>query len=640
MLVSLQEVGVSFGAVPVLKGITAEIQENSRIGLIGANGAGKSTLLNTICGIQEYETGEISRKPSLNTGYLKQNSGLSGSNTIWEEMRLVFASVLTAQQEMERIHSQMAVCDPESADYHTLSREYDRNLAYFEGNDGYLIDVKIKTVLNGMGFEDKDGGTVISTLSGGEKTRLALAKLLLSEPELLILDEPTNHLDFKTLLWLEEHLASYKGAIVVVSHDRYFLDKTVKEIWEVEFNSLRVFPGNYTKYKALKAELMARWEKEYEAQQEEIADLNDFIAKNLTRASTSKMAKGRMKRLEHMEIIDRPREYKKEISLKFDFDRDPVKEVLSVSDLSLTVGEEGMERKHLLDHLTFTIERGEKIAVIGENGIGKSSLLHALRGELAPDSGKIRWGQEVKASYFDQENRQLHPDRTVLEELWSRWPRKAETEIRSMLGRVLLQGEDVYKKVAVLSGGEKAKLSFAILMMERGNFLMLDEPTNHLDLRSKELLEDALRDYKGTLLFVSHDRYLLKAVPDRIIEIFSDHVEIFKGNYDYYLEKQQEKAALQAVQVPSRAPKDEKAHPAGYRTKQQKAEEAQRRARIRELENRVEELETEIAAVENSLQHPERFEGGYREMEEECQRLDSLRDELNQRMEEWLELGE
>lgn len=639
MLVSLQDVGVSFGATPVLEGVTAEIQENSRIGLIGANGAGKSTLLNTICGMQEYESGEINRKSGLNIGYLKQNSGLSGENTIWEEMRLVFAPVLKAQEEMERLHGEMADCPPDSPEYKALSREYDRNLAFFEGNDGYLIDVKIRTILNGMGFEDRDVRTVISTLSGGEKTRLALAKLLLSQPELLILDEPTNHLDFKTLLWLEDHLATYKGAIVVVSHDRYFLDKTVKEIWEVEFNALRIFPGNYTKYKALKVELMARWEKEYEAQQEEIADLNDFIVKNLTRASTSKMAKGRIRRLEHMEIIDRPREYTKEMSLRFDFSRDPVKEVLSVTDLSLTVGE-GTERKHLFDHLSFTLERGEKIAVIGENGIGKSSLLHALRGELTPDCGKIRWGQEVKPGYFDQENRQLHPEMTVLEELWSRWPRKTETEIRNMLGRVLLQGEDVYKKVGVLSGGERAKLAFAVLMMERGNFLMLDEPTNHLDLRSKEILEDALREYKGTLLFVSHDRYLLKAVPDRIIEIFSDHVEVFKGNYDYYLEKQQEKAANAASQAQTREVRPDKPAPSGYKTKQQKAEEAKRRARLREVENRVEELEKEIAAVEESLQHPDQFAGGYREMEEECERLDSLREELNQRMEEWLELGD
>lgn len=638
MLVSMQEIGVSFGSTVILSGVTAEVGENSRIGLIGANGAGKSTLLNVICGLQEYETGTLDKKTGLNIGYLRQNSGLSGENTILAEMRLVFEPVLRAKEEMDRLHVEMADCPPDSPEYAALSREYDRNLAYFEGNDGYLIDVKIQTVLNGMGFADKDGDTVISTLSGGEKTRLALAKLLLSAPELLILDEPTNHLDFKTLLWLEDHLAHYKGAVIVVSHDRYFLDKTVGEIWEVEFGEMRVFPGNYSKYKVLKAELMARWEKEYEAQQEEIADLEDFVARNIVRATTSKMAKSRVKKLEAMERIERPREYNKKISLKFAFDRDPVKDVLIVDGLSLSVGE-GLERKHLFDNLSFHIERGEKIAVIGENGIGKSSLLHALRGELKPDKGRIRWGQEVKVSYFDQENRQLHPELTVIEELWSRWPRKNETEIRTMLGRVLLQGEDVYKKVGVLSGGERAKLAFAILMMERGNFLMLDEPTNHLDLRSKEILEDALRDYEGTLLFVSHDRYLLKAVPDRIIEIFDDHVEVFKGNYDYYIEKQQEKAAKAAP-----PPKAEKAPSEGsvtyHRSKQQKAEEAKRRARLRELEKQIEEMEGEIASIEADLQNPDAFAGDYQKMQEACTRLEERKNALSAAMDEWITLGD
>ncbi|HIS76178.1 MAG TPA: ABC-F family ATP-binding cassette domain-containing protein [Candidatus Merdivicinus excrementipullorum] len=638
MLVSLQDVGVSFGSTVIFNGVTAQVQENSRIGLIGANGAGKSTLLNVICGSQEYETGALDRKSGLNVGYLRQNSGLTSGNTIEEEMRLVFAPVLKAKEEMERIRLELSDCPPDSAEYQALSREYDRNQSFFEGNDGYLIDVKIQSILNGMGFEEKDTRTEISTLSGGEKTRLALAKLLLSEPELLILDEPTNHLDFKTLLWLEDHLESYKGAVVVVSHDRYFLDKTVKEIWEMEFGGLRVFPGNYSKYKVLKAELMARWEKEYEAQQEEIADLEDYIAKNLTRASTSKMAKGRIKKLEAMEMIERPREYAKKISLRFDFDRDPVKDVLIVEGLSLSVGE-GLERKHLFDHLDVHIQRGEKVAVIGENGIGKSSFLHALRGELKPDAGKIRWGQEVKASYFDQENRQLHPEMTVIEELWSRWPRKNETEIRTMLGRVLLQGEDVYKKVGVLSGGERAKLAFAVLMMERGNFLMLDEPTNHLDLQSKELLEDALRDYRGTLLFVSHDRYLLKAVPDRIIEIFDDHVEVFKGNYDYYLEKQREKAAA-AIPAPKQEKQPSASGASYYRSKQQKAEDAKRRARIRELEKLVEELEGEIAEIEETLQNPGEMASDYQKIQELCTLLEEKKNLLNDYMDEWMELSE
>ncbi len=638
MLISLKDVGVSFGSTVIFEGVTAQVQENSRIGLIGANGAGKSTLLNTICGSQDYEKGELDRKSGLNIGYLRQNSGLSSGNTIEQEMRLVFAPVLKAKEEMERLRLDLSECRPDSEEYRVLSQEYDRNQAYFEGNDGYLVDVKIQTILNGMGFEDKDPRTEISTLSGGEKTRLALAKLLLSEPELLILDEPTNHLDFKTLIWLEDHLAGYKGAVIVVSHDRYFLDKTVKEIWEMEFGGMRIFPGNYTKYKGLKAELMARWEKEYESQQEEIADLEDFIVKNLTRASTSKMAKGRIKRLEAMDIIERPREYNKKISLRFDFDRDPVKDVLIVDDLSLSVGE-GLERKHLFDHLSVHIQRGEKVAVIGENGIGKSSFLHALRGELKPVKGKIRWGQEVKASYFDQENRQLHPEMTVIEELWSRWPRKNETEIRTMLGRVLLQGEDVYKKVSVLSGGERAKLAFAILMMERGNFLMLDEPTNHLDLQSKELLEDALREFRGTLLFVSHDRYLLKAVPDRIIEIFDDHVEVFKGNYDYYLEKQREKAAT-AIPAPKQEKQASAASAGYYRTKQQKAEDAKRRARIKELEKLMEQLEGEVAEIEATLQNPGEFASDYQKIQELCSLLEEKKNLLNDYMDEWMELSE
>ncbi|MDD6032179.1 MAG: ATP-binding cassette domain-containing protein, partial [Oscillospiraceae bacterium] len=401
--------------------------------------------------------------------------------------------------------------------------------------------------------------------------------------------------------------------------------------------SMRIFPGNYTKYKTLKAELMARWEKEYEAQQEEIADLEDYVAKNLVRASTSKSAKARVKKLERMERIDRPREYNKKISLHFSYDREPVKDVLIASDLSLTVGE-GELRKHLFDHLSFDIRRGDKVAVIGENGIGKSSLLKGLLGQIPFDSGKYRWGAEVKISYFDQENRGLHPNMTVLEELWSRWPRKSETEIRTELGRVLLMGEDVYKKVGVLSGGERAKLSFAILMAGRGNFLMLDEPTNHLDLQSKELLEDALCEFPGTMLFVSHDRYLLRRVPDKIIEIFDDHVEVFPGNYDYYMEEQQRRARLSAQET---APKKEEAPSAEkvsfYKSKQQKAEEAKARARARALEKRLEELDVEIADIEAELAAPDT---DYKRLEELCLLLEEKKNEQNSVMEEWMELTE
>ena len=639
MLISLQDIGVSFAGTTILEHITADVQEDSRIGLIGANGAGKSTLLNMITGELENEWGEIYRKPMLGVGYLHQNSGLTGENTIRREMRSVFQKVLDAKEQLDDLQLDMGQLDPQSAEYKEKAAAYDKLLSYYEVNDGYTIDVKIQSVLNGMGFRGRDLDTRISTLSGGEKTRLALCKLLLAEPELLILDEPTNHLDFKTLRWLEEHLKEYKGAVIVVSHDRYFLDEMAKEIWEVEFQSMRVFPGNYSKYKVLKADLMARWEKEYEAQQEEIADLEDYVARNLVRATTSKSAKSRVKKLERMERIERPREYNKEMSLRFTFGRDPVKEVLNAQELSLTVGEAG-RRKHLFDHLSFVIERGDKVAVIGENGIGKSSLLKGLLGQLKFDSGRYKWGDEVKIGYFDQENRQLNPENTVLEELWSRYPQKTETEVRTELGRVLLQGEDVYKKVAVLSGGERAKLAFAVLMAEHKNFLMLDEPTNHLDLRSKEILEDALDEFEGTMLFVSHDRYLLRRVPDKIIEIFADHVEVFPGNYDYYMEKMAEKERLAAIQA-SAAPAPEKKPSAGaasyQKGKEARAAAAKARARVKALEKRLEELEAEIAEVEAQMTDPGL---GYEALQELCAKLEELHKEQDADMEEWVELSE
>ncbi len=641
MLLSFQDIGVSFSGNTILEHISGDVNDTSRIGLIGANGAGKSTLLSMITGDLENEWGEISRKPDLRIGYLRQNSGLEGSNSIRAEMRTVFEPVLAARRKMDDLQIEMGQSHPDSEEYKAFAAEYDQALALFEAGDGYMIDVKIDSILNGMGFGGRDPDTKISTLSGGEKTRLALAKLLLSEPELLILDEPTNHLDFKTLRWLEGHLAGYKGAVIVVSHDRYFLDQTVQEIWEIEFGSMRIFPGNYSKYKLLKADLMARWEKEYEAQQEEIADLEDYVARNLVRATTSKSAKSRVKKLERMERIERPKEYNKEMFLHFSYDRDPVKDVLIAKDLSLTVGEAD-KRKHLFDHLSFQIERGDKVAVIGENGIGKSSLLKALLGRLKFDSGRYRWGDETKITYFDQENRQLNPDNTVIEELWSRYPGKTETEIRTELGRVLLIGEDVYKKVSVLSGGERAKLAFAILMAERGNFLMLDEPTNHLDLRSKEILEDALAEFPGTMLFVSHDRYLLRRVPDKIIEIFSDHVEVFPGNYDYYIEKQEARERLAAASAASAPPvKQEEPPKAGAvsynRGKEARAASAKIRARIKALEKRMEEIDEEVASINAEMADGS---GDYEKLQELCARLESLHQEQDSAMEEWMELSE
>ncbi len=630
MLLSLQHVDVYFGKIPILLDINGEIQDKARIGLVGPNGAGKTTLLNTMLGLIEPEKGTVAAKPHLKTGYLRQNSGLSGKNTIYDEMLLPFSPLLRTKERMDALSLQLASPSLGKEETKALTEELSRLQIAFEAGDGYMIDVKIKTVLNGMGFQDKDHSTVIDTLSGGEKTRLALAKLLLSEPELLILDEPTNHLDFKTLTWLEEYLLSYKGAVITVSHDRYFLDQVATEIWEIEFNRMRTFRGNYSKYKQLKQELMARWEKEYDAQQEEIADLKDYIARNLVRATTAKSAQSRVKKLQRMEVIDRPREYAKKMALRFDFDRDPVKEVLNAEDLSLTVGE-GPQKKHLFDHLSLSVRKGDKIAIIGENGVGKSSLLKALLGEIPFCGGKYRWGKEVKIAYFDQENKRLPPYSSALDALWNKNKSRTELEIRSMLGKVLLSGEDVYKPVSILSGGEKAKLSFAILMMERGNVLVLDEPTNHLDLPSKETLEEALMEFSGTLLFVSHDRYLLSRVPQKIIELYPDHVHVYPGNYEAYLKAKENEKPLLEKKEPKKEPKNS----GGRKSKEQKAREAEARAKKKALEDEIAALEEKIASMEDDLLHPERFEGNYQAMDDHCIRLEEEKTKLSQLEEAW-----
>lgn len=632
---SVQNIAKYFGEQRLFEGVTFDIGDRDKIGLVGANGCGKTTLFRILTGETAPEAGGIVRAKTTRLGYLEQHACSDGDRSLLDEVLLVFAPVMDMEAELQRITDRLA--GSESGDESLIERQHLLR-ERFEDAGGLTYLSRTKAALLGLGFDEAALSQPVSSLSGGQRSKAAMARLLLSDANLLLLDEPTNHLDISSVEWLEEFLRAYPGGVVVISHDRYFLDKVVREIWEIEFQSMRIFSGNYSKYKVLKAEMMARWEKEYEAQQEEIADLEDYIARNIVRATTSKSAKSRVKKLERMELIERPKEFNKRISLRFDFDRDPVKEVLSVSEAALTVGE-GESRKKLFENLSFVAERGDKIAIIGENGIGKTSLLRAIQGQLKLDAGKYRWGQEVKLAYFEQENKQMNPNNTVLEELWSRYPRKTETEIRKILGQVLLTGENVYKKVGVLSGGERAKLAFALLMMQRGNVLILDEPTNHLDLWSKEILEEALQGFNGTLLFVSHDRYLLQAVPDRIIEIFDDHVEVFKGNYDYYLEKQQQKEQQRQA-----APSEKKAAPSGnqsnYRSKQQRAEDARRRAKIRELEKEMEELERQIAEIEDHLLHPEIFENDYQKMQEECALLEELKQILSDRTDLWVELSE
>lgn len=634
MLISIDGLCKNFGEKRILDNISLTIEDRGRYGLIGVNGAGKSTLLNIIMGSLAFEQGNIYKSNSVTIGYLKQNNGLDRENSIINEMRLAFSDVINAQNEMIVLGEKLAeIEDKTSSEYKTVSEKYAKCQAVIDSRDGYNIDVKISTILNGMGFADKDLNAIINTLSGGEKTRLAIAKLLLEEPNLLILDEPTNHLDFRTLAWLEEYLLSYKGSILVVSHDRYFLDKIVDTVFEIERSKLYTYKGNYSKYLVLREERRQRQQKEYESQQTEIAKMQTYIDKNLARASTSNSAKSRIKALESMEIIEKPDADLKPMRLKFEKINEPYKDVLKVSNLQICVGD---ERKVLCDNINLHIRKGDKVAIIGDNGIGKSSFLKTIQDIIPYYKGNIEWGKNVSVSYYEQENLNLNMDKIAIDELWDRFPHISETDIRKVLGNVLLTKDDVYKPVRVISGGERAKLAFCIIMLEKANVIILDEPTNHLDLMSKEVLEKALCEYDGTLIFVSHDRYLLNKVPHKIVEIEKDGVFISDGGFDEY-KAIKEMAVLSAVEEKKESVPDK---PKGnYRSKEQRKLDSQRRNRIKELEKLIEDTEISIGVIEEELTKEEVF-SDYVLMNEKCESLEKLKSELEEYYEEWTVLSE
>ncbi|MEF9853353.1 MAG: ATP-binding cassette domain-containing protein [Hydrogenoanaerobacterium sp.] len=640
MILTASGISKSYGGNLVLGETELKIEDNDRIGLVGVNGAGKSTLLNLLTGSEITDTGSIYVSSNVTIGFLRQNSGLNTQNTIWTEMQNVFSDLLDIQAELHQIEQKLALeAEADSEKINELTHRYSVLSELFEKRDGYLIDVKVKTILNGMGFAEKPYDTVINTLSGGEKTRLAMAKLLLEEPLLLILDEPTNHLDFKTLLWLEDYLSSYRGALLVVSHDRYFLDKLVTTIWEAERSKITVYKSNYTKFVQLKDEAKIRLQKEYEMQQKEIASMEDFVARNIVRATTSKMAKSRLAALERMEVIERPGGKLKLAKLNFEYDREPVKDVLEVEGLTLEVGS-GESHNVLCKGINLHIMRGEKIAIIGANGIGKSTFLKAIQELCAVNTGSIEWGKNVTIGYYEQENKMLHNEKTALDELWDRYPRMTEQSIRSVLGAVLITGEDAYKKVTVLSGGERAKLSFAILMLTRANTLLLDEPTNHLDLVSKEILERALTEFTGTLIMVSHDRYMLNKIPDKIIEFTEDGIKVYNGRYDYYLEeceKQKQTAFLKQAAEPEKEKPQQTS--GGYRSREQKNSENLRRQRIKELEAQIALTEEQIKRLSDELLMEEVFTD-YKLTAEKCAELDEEKERLEGYSDEWLNLIE
>lgn len=619
MLISADNLTFGFNGGSLLEKVCFSLNEGDRVGLIGGNGEGKTTLIRLILGELEGEAGVLFRKNGIRIGYLAQNGGYDSSNTVFEEMRAIFAADIRAVAALREVEEQISKTQENTVEYRALAQKYEALNKQIAARDSYHYEVKIRTVLNGMGFENVYDQP-ICTMSGGEKTRLKLCRLLLEDPELLILDEPTNHLDMKTLFWLEDYLSAFKGAILTVSHDRYFLDKLVGFIYELENKKLSVFKGNYTKYKLLKAEKTARLLKEYEKQQEERAHMQEYVDKNLVRASTTKMAQSRRLALEKMELVEKPVLPPPPPRFVFTYAEKPYERVLEVADLRLTAGD-----KVLLDKASFTIMRGEKCAVIGDNGTGKSTLIKEIVQGRNP---AVKFGRFVKIACYDQENANLDPNESVLSELWGRHITWEQTRIRSILAQAGLVAEDMDKKVRMLSGGERAKLALAVFECENGNFLILDEPTNHLDLAARESLESALKEFDGTLLFVSHDRYFIRALAGKILELENNAVTEFTGNYDdfnAYKTARTEKAKMNDDRVPAPViPKNPDPKSGYYRSKEERAADARKRTRMKKIEEEIAALEQEDEEINLSLSDPT-VTGNFTLLNEKCNRLEEIK---------------
>ncbi len=639
MLINLTDINKFYNGNQVLKNINLTIDESDKIGLVGVNGCGKSTLIKIITGKTDPDRfterdGIVSKASKTTIGYLEQMGGLDSESTVIDEMKKVFSDIDNAIATMREIEIEM------SKGNNSRNDEYHRLSSWVESNDGYNTDVKIKMILNGMGFTENELGRTVSGFSGGEKTRLAIAKLLLEEPNILILDEPTNHLDFKTIMWLEDYLKSYKGAVLVVSHDRFFLDRVCTSICEIERGVLTRYKGNYSAFTRLKEEAVARQEKEYELQQKEIAKMEDYVAKNLVRASTSKSAKSRIKALDKMERIEKPVTYTKSAKIRFTYPVEPPIDVLSVKNIDISVGE-GNGRKTLLDEISFSVRRGDKVGIIGDNGIGKSTLLKIIQ-EKIPHKGLVRWNSNIRISYFEQESTNLNKALTVMEELHHRYPSMTELEIRNILAQVRLTGENVFKETGVISGGERAKLCFAIMMLEHGNVLILDEPTNHLDLSSKDSIEQALEEYTGTIIFVSHDRYLLSKIATRIIELKADGYEIYENNFAKYLDilrqrqdEEKRKADAEKLEKAQLAMREKSA--VSYKSKQQRSAEAERRKQIKALESEIDTLQNQLDELNLEITKPEIF-SDYETMNQKCSEIDRIKNLIDEKFDLLVEL--
>ena len=631
MLIQLNNVTKNFVVNEVFSNVKMEINDKDRIAIVGRNGAGKSTLLKIISGEIDFDNGERTVSKDTTIGYLSQEFIVREDLSIYEEMITCFNEIIELEKELEKISYELT---PENIESNPgLLDKYDRLQNQVLTHKDYHYKSKIESVLYGLDFDKEVFDKKISTFSGGEKTRLSMAKLLLSEPDLLILDEPTNHLDMENVAWLENYLSSYNGAIVIVSHDRYFIDKVVNVVYNLEFGKLKKYVGNYSNFLRQYEEDYEKHLKEYVSQQKDIKRLEEFVQKNIARASTSKMAKSRQKVLDKMEIIDNPRKDDKAANIEFRIKEQSGRDVLIINDLQVGY-EEQVGQKY-----NFSVYKGDRLAIVGKNGIGKSTLIKTIAKKQKKLGGNIQYGSKVSLGYYDQKQAEFESSKTILNELWDEYPLMKEAEVRTVLGRFLFRGDDVLKIVRDLSGGEKARLQLAKLMLEKNNLLILDEPTNHLDITSKQVLEEALENYEGTILFVSHDRYFINKIANKVFDITEEGYNIYLGNYDYYLEKREQEKIAKRL-------KEEKIAEVVVKEVNDYVLSKEEKRRIRKLERtrdelivQIDELESKIKIVNEELMKEEVYTDAVKTQEWNG-KLKKLTSELEEKNNSWLEIEE
>ncbi len=641
ILLQLNDISKSFDGEDIFTNVDFEVKTGERIGVVGRNGAGKSTLMKIIAGTEDYDSGHISKIKNLKIGYLTQQMTLDSNATVYEEMSKPFEHIKNMESLIKQETDWLAkhAGDYDTQDYQLHMEKYESLSNQFEQLEGYQYDSKIKTVLHGLNFNEEDFDKPINDFSGGQKTRLSLAQMLLNEPDLLLLDEPTNHLDLETTKWLEDYLRYFKGAIVIISHDRYFLDKIITQVYDVALGEVKRYIGNYEQFIQQRDKYYEKRMQEYEKQQEEIKRLETFVEKNITRASTSGMAKSRRKTLEKMQRIDKPMIDARSANIQFGFDRNTGNDVMHIKQLEI-----GYDQTPITQPITMEVSKGDHIAIIGPNGVGKTTLIKTIANRQSKLAGDITYGANLNMGYYDQKQAEFKSNKTILDYVWDQYPNMNEKDIRAVLGRFLFVQDDVKKIINDLSGGEKARLQLALLMLQRDNVLILDEPTNHLDIDSKEMLEQALEHFEGTIIFVSHDRYFINQLANKVFDLDHDGGKMYLGNYQYYIDKTEEAAALKAQEDKEsqsvHQQNNNQTMTNSYDDQKQRRREQRKIEReIEQREQIIESCETKIESIDNELMQPEVYSNPVK-ANELAELKSNTEQELEQAMIEWEELQE